>query len=249
MSVKGFLETMINLLKLKQYRIILINGLFFMMSYTLCNTMLIYALKYNALMNEEQIGLFWSIFASFTTVGAPVSAFLAGKTDKKTSYMIFCAIMIISFAAYYFIGMPTPMYAYVFSGLFSFGTAGFWTMYYSMVADNVQLYEFVYGKKREGSISSLHSFVITSGGAVSSLLAGFSLEFAGYSGGVTVTESIARSILGMTTLMPAGLLAIAMFVFTGYRLNRKEFNALKDALELKNQGRAYSTELFENILF
>jgi Na+/melibiose symporter-like transporter len=64
-----------------------------------------------------------------------------------------------------------------------------------------------------------------------------------------MTESIARSILGMTTLMPAVLLAIAMFVFAGYRLNRKEFNALKDALELKNQGRAYSTELFEKILF
>jgi GPH family glycoside/pentoside/hexuronide:cation symporter len=248
LSVKGFLETLWNLLKLKQYRIILINGLFFMASYTLCNAMLIYALKFNALMNETQIGLFWSVFAVFTTAGAPVSALLAGKTDKKVSYMIFCAVMIISFAAYYFIGTPAPVYAYVFSGLFSFGTAGFWTMYYSMAADNVQLYEFIYGKKREGAIASLNSFVITGGGALSSLLAGFSLELIGYSGGVTVTESIAGGIWGMTTLAPAGMQGIAMLVLAGYKLNKKEYGALKDALEMKNQGKAYSTELFDKVL-
>lgn len=248
MNVKGFIETLVNLLKLKQYRITLINGLFFMMSYTLCSTMLIYALKYNAEMDEGQIGVFWSVFAVFTTAGAPVSAFLAAKTNKKTSYMLFCVIMIISYAAYYFIGMPTPMYAYVFSGLFSFGTAGFWTIYYSMLGDSAQLYEFVYGKKREGAITALNSFVITSGGAVSSLLAGFSLDFVGYYGGVTMTESIKRGIWGMTTLMPAGILVISMFVLAGYRMNRKEFNAMKDALELKNQGAEYSTEMFDKIL-
>jgi len=248
MSVKGFMEMLANLLKLKQYRIILINGLFFMMSYTLCNAMLIYALKYNAQMDEAQIGIFWSVFAVFTSAGAPVSAFLAGKTDKKTSYMLFCVIMIICYAAYYFIGVPTPMYAYVFSGLFSFGTAGFWTIYYSMLGDSVQLYEFVYGKKREGAITALNSFVITSGGAVASLLAGFSLDFVGYYGGVTMTESITRGIWSMTTLMPAGILVISMFVLAGYKMNRKEFNAMKDALELKNQGAEYSTEMFDKIL-
>jgi Na+/melibiose symporter-like transporter len=117
-----------------------------------------------------------------------------------------------------------------------------------MLGDNVQLYEFVYGKKREGAITALNSFVITSGGAISSLLAGFSLDFVGYDGGVTMNESITRGIWGLTTLMPAGILVIAMFFLAGYRLNRKEFNAMKDAMELKKHGAEYSTEMFDKIL-
>ena len=219
-----------------------------MASYTLCTTLLIYVMQYVTAMNEAQIGTFWLIFALFTAVGAPAASFVAGKTNKKIAYMAFTGIMLILFAAYYFMGMATAMYAYVFSACMAFGAAGFWTMYYSMLIDNIELYEFVYGKRREGAIASLHSLVITSGGAVASLSAGFSLELVGYYGGTHITESISRGMLGMATMVPAVILAVAIVCLVGYRLDRKEFAAMKEALELKKQGKAYSTELFERVL-
>jgi len=248
MTLNGVMKTYANLLKLKQYRIILINGLFFMAACTLCTVMIVYVLKYNVGMDEGEIGTFWIIFSVFTAVGAPFISWFANRTDKKTSYIMFCAIMTICYIVYYFTGMRTPMHAYVFAALFSFGAAGFWIMYYSMLADNTLLYEFVYGKKREGAITSLSSFAITTGGAFATFIAGSLLEFVGYRADGPMTESVLKGILGTATLVPAGMLVIAIISLSGYKLNKKEFNALKIALELKRQNEEYSTELFAKAL-
>jgi GPH family glycoside/pentoside/hexuronide:cation symporter len=248
MSLKGFLKTVLDALKLKQYRTLLIAGLFFLITFTLCDSVIVYALINNARMDENQIGVFWVLFAVFTAVGAPIALLLAGRTNKKTTYIIFMVMLAAALIAYWFIGMSSPVYAYIFGALFAVGQAGFWTMYCSMVVDNIQLFEFVYGKKREGIIVSVSDLMLTCGSGIATLLAGISLELVGYRGGAEVTESVSRGILGTVTLLPAAMLVVVIIALAGYRLNRKEFGALKEALELKKQGKEYSTALFDKAL-
>lgn len=247
-GVKEFVTVVKQLLKLKQYRIIIFVGLFFLTAYTLNQAVLVYVMSYNAQMTEIQMGTFWVVFSVVAALGAPVCTTFANLTSKKTSFMFFSIVNIIMEVAFFFIGINTSTLAYVFGILFAITTAGFWTVYYSMIYDIVELYEFKHETRNEGSVISFAAFIQTCGGAVASLIAGFSLELIGYTGDGAVTESIIHGLLVLVTIAPAIIVLISTLILSRYKINRENFNALKEAIELKKQNKEYTTEKFEEIL-
>ena len=52
----------------------------------------------------------------------------------------------------------------------------------------------------------------------------------------------------MATIIPAVFVFISMLIFSKYPINKKEFDAIKEALKKKKAGEEYSTEGFEKAL-
>lgn len=91
-------------------------------------------------------------------------------------------------------------------------------------------------------------WVVTAIIGVASLIAGFTLEVIGYSSDAVVTESMQHGLLSLATIVPAVLVVISIVLLSRYKIDRKRFNALKEALEKRKSGEEYSTEGFADIL-
>lgn len=245
---KEFFETVKCLLTLKQYRVILFVGLFFLTAYTLNQAVLVYIMTYNAGMTAVQMGTFWVVFSVVAVVGAPLCTAVANVTTKKTSFMLFSILNVVMEIVFFFLGIDSPVMAYVFGILFAITTAGFWTVFYSMIYDIVEVFEFKYGTRNEGSVISFASFIQTCGGAVATLIAGFSLELIGYTGEGAVTQSVSQGLLVLVTLVPAAVVLVSIIFLSRYKINRDNFNALKEAIDLRKENKEYSTEKFKEIL-
>ena len=138
-------------------------------------------------------------------------------------------------------------------------TGTFWTLFYSMGYDLVELNEFKTGERKESTITSLPQLVQKFGSAFGILMAGQLLSAYGYdsSNDIAGKESLftkvtdPKIINGMeniSTVIPAAILGVSLICLIIYPMTRKRFEALMVQLEKKRRGEDYSTEGFEKLL-
>lgn len=70
----------------------------------------------------------------------------------------------------------------------------------------------------------------------------------GYTGTGVESETAINGILMMATIIPAVFILISMLIFVRYPINKKEFDAIREALDKKKAGEEYSTEGFKRAL-
>lgn len=197
-------------------------------------------------------------------VTVPVVEKVAQKKDRRTATIIFLSIVIVGEIAIKLIGLdlqigsfrPMCIIAPVVLGI---GIGTFWTLFYSMGYDLVELNEFKTGERRESTITALPQLVQKFGSAFGILMAGQLLSAYGYdsSNDVAGKEALftqvtdAKIISGMeniSTVIPAILIAVSVVSVIIYPMTRKRFEALMLQLEKKRSGKEYSTEGFEKLL-
>jgi GPH family glycoside/pentoside/hexuronide:cation symporter len=139
------------------------------------------------------------------------------------------------------------------------GIGTFWTLFYSMGYDLVELNEFKTGQRRESTITALPQLVQKFGSAFGILMAGQLLSAYGYdsSNDVAGNESLftqvtdLKIINGMeniSTIIPAILIVISVISVIIYPMTRQRFEALMVQLEKKRKGDEYTTDGFEKLL-
>lgn len=137
----------------------------------------------------------------------------------------------------------------VYAVVVMLGTTTYWTLYYSMMYDISEVDEFVNGKRREGSITSIMSFCQKLGSAVALQVVGVILQIGGYDASAEVqTEGALQSIMQLNTLIPGIIGILGAVIMFAYPLDGKRFAKLKAALAAKNNGEEYTTEGFEKLL-
>ncbi len=135
----------------------------------------------------------------------------------------------------------------------------FWTFFYPMGYDLVELNEFITGERKESIITALPQLVQKFGSAFGILIAGFALSAYGYdsSNDVAGKESLftkvtdLKIINGMeniSTVFPAIFLIISIIGVIVYPMTRKRFNLLMTQLEKKRNGEEFSSEGIEKLL-
>ena len=135
----------------------------------------------------------------------------------------------------------------------------FWTLFYSMGYDLVELNEFKTGERRESTITALPQLVQKFGSAFGILMAGVLLSAYGYDSSndiagkeslfTVVTDSkIINGMENISTIIPAAFLAVSLIAVIIYPMTRKRFEALMLQLEKKRKGEEYSTEGFKELL-
>ena len=197
-------------------------------------------------------------------VVVPLVEKVAKVKDRKFATILFLSIALVCEVLIKFIGLDATVGGFkimcvIAPAVLGIANGTFWTLFYSMGYDLVELNEFKTGERKESTITALPQLVQKFGAAFGILLAGQLLTFYGYdsSKDVAGNESLftkvsdPKIIDGMeniSTIIPAAILALSIICCIIYPMTRKRFDALMVQLEKKRKGEEYSTEGFEKLI-
>lgn len=234
---------------LRPYLNVLLSQLLFYASYTISSASILYFTENNLGMGETQASLIYT----GVTIGGIIVAMLLGplavKFDKRTAY-ITCmflggAIMVVG----KFLPIESLFAAIIFAAVINIGSAGHWTLSYTLLYDVFEIDEFKNGKRREGFLMAFFSFCGKLGGAAAGTLTGFILEVAHYNAAATTqTAEALAAIKSLFTFWPGLFCIAAGVVILLYPVTKPRFELMMKNLELKRQGKEYSTEGFEKLI-
>lgn len=234
---------------IRPYLNVILSQLLFYASYTISSASILYFTENNLGLGETEASLIYT----GVTIGGIVVAVLLGpvavKFDKRTAYIacmfIGGGIMIVG----KFLPIESLMVAVLFAAVINIGSAGHWTLSYTLLYDIFEIDEFKSGKRREGFLMAYFSFCGKLGGALAGFLTGWILELANYNAAVTEqTPEVLAAIKSLFTLYPGLFCLAAGVVVMLYPVTRSRFELLLTNLDLKRQGKEYTTEGFEKLL-
>ena len=204
-----------------------------------------------------------SLVVSMAVV-VPVVEKVAHKKDRRFAAILFLSIACAGEVLLKIIGLDAETGGFrimcvIAPAVLRIGTGTFWTLFYSMGYDLVELDEFKTGQRRESTITALPQLVQKFGSAFGILMAGVLLGAYGYdsSGDIAGSESLIQQVTdpkivngmeNISTIIPAGLLLISIIFAVLYPMTRERFNALMAQLKKKRNGEEYTTEGFEKLL-
>lgn len=239
-----------DILKLKPFKAFVMFIFFFLAASSMLQTNIVYMIK-------DCIGVDYDTYVPIFIVGLvvtmavviPIVTKVAEKTDRKTTCIIFFSISFVGLIVSKIIGLhsiPMLVTQPVFMGI---AAGAFWTLFYSMAYDLVEIDEFSNGVRRESIITAFPQFIQKFGAAIGMWLAGIVLQITGYDADLTVQSAkTVNGIENISTLFPALFLALSVIGLILYPVTKTRFNALSDALEKKRNGEEYSTQGFEKLL-
>ena len=204
-----------------------------------------------------------SLVVSMAVV-VPIVEKVAHKKDRRFAAILFLSIACAGEVLLKIIGLDAEIGGFrimcvIAPAVLGIGTGTFWTLFYSMGYDLVELDEFKTGQRRESTITALPQLVQKFGSAFGILMAGVLLGAYGYdsSGDIAGSESLIQQVTdpkivngmeNISTIIPAGLLLISIIFAVLYPMTRERFNALMAQLKKKRNGEKYTTEGFEKLL-
>jgi GPH family glycoside/pentoside/hexuronide:cation symporter len=159
------------------------------------------------------------------------------------------SLMLVGLIVVKCIGVHTIVMLICEAVTMAIGTAAFWTVFYSISYDLVEVDEMTNGVRREGTITAIPQFIQKFGAAFGMWLAGLLLAFYKYDSSLAVQspETIA-GIENIGTIIPAAFLLISIIGLIVYPVTKHRFEKLLAALEKKRMGREYSIEGFEKLI-
>lgn len=197
-------------------------------------------------------------------VTVPFVEKVAEKKDRRFAGILFLAIVFVAEIIIKIVGLDVEVGGFKIMCVISpvvlgIGAGTFWTIFYPMGYDLVEIDEFKTGKRRESTITSLPQLVQKFGSAFGILMAGQLLSAYGYDSSADVAgseslftvvtdESIISGMENISTVIPAACIGIAIIALILYPITKDRFNALLEALNKKRAGEEPSTEGLEKLL-
>lgn len=194
----------------------------------------------------------------------PIVEKVAEKKDRRFAAILFLSITCILEVVLKLVGLDLKIGEFRIMSVISpavlgMGAGTFWTLFYSMGYDLVELDEFKTGQRRESTITALPQLVQKFGSAFGILMAGQLLGVYGYDSSADVAGSenlikqvtdpyIVNGMENISTIIPALLLFLCVVSLILYPMTRKRVNALMLQLKKKRNNEPYSTEGFEKLL-
>lgn len=255
------------ILRLKPVKFFLLFVFFFLAGNSMLQSNLSYmvvdciGVDYN-----EGIIVVIGVLVATMAITVPVVTKVSEKTDRRTACLIFISVSAAGMLISKIVGLETTVGGFhvmlvLMPLMLGVGLSTFWTVFYSMAYDIVELDEFVNGKhgeRRESVITAFPQLVQKFGSATGILLQGVILSAYGYdttaeSGADAATfvrpaESVVKGMENVSTLIPAAIIGVSLVFLILYPFTRKTYNALVDRLKKKRAGEAYTEEGLEKLL-
>ena len=245
----GLIKSFIDILKTRAALLLAISVFLWNVTTIFMSSGAVYALTSLLNASAGQQSTAFVVQCVMGIVWLPLINIWANKMDKKLVYWVGMGISAVIMFFFTFIGFGSFPVWLVYVSIFAFGNSVFWTLYYSMMYDISELDEFKTGNRREGQISALMSFFQKLGAALATWVMGLLLEFGGYDGTAAVQSEAAMSMIkNMVTIFPAVIGIAAAVIAIAYPITTKRYGALVNALNLKREGKEYTTEGFEKLL-
>ncbi len=170
----------------------------------------------------------------------PLVVFMAQKLDKRRTFMANCGSWIVLLVLLFFVGPEQPGLVFVLAALAGLGIATVYVIPWAMIPDIIEDDEVATGRRREGSYYALVSFFQKLGTGAALWVMGQVLEAAGYltpAAGTALPTQPDPAVLAIRlfmSLIPALLLAVAIWFASRYPISREKHHALLAQLELDN---------------
>lgn len=239
----------LQILKMKPFRWFVLFVFFFLISSSMIQSNFAYLVQ--ARLGMDDSGMVIVILTLVLSMGImiPVVTKLAEKTDRRKTGIIFFSIMLVGLIVIKFIGInSTPMLiASVFT--VALGLACFWTIFYSMAYDLVEVDEFINGKRRESMITAFPQFFQKFGAAIGMWIVGQVLNYGGYYGNLSAQPDSAKAAIeNIATVIPACFLVVAIIGIVLYPVTKERFALLSQQLERKRAGEEYTADGLEKLI-
>ena len=264
-TVKSTFRAFADILKLKPTKWFLMFVFFFLAMSSMIQSNLTYmvidciGMKYDTGITFVILSLVISM-----AVFVPIVEKVAQVKDRRFATIFFFSIVLSLEIVIKIAGLDAEVGGFkimciVSPAVLGMGLGTFWTLFYSMGYDLVELNEFKTGERRESTITALPQLVQKFGAGFGILMAGFMLSAYGYdsSKDVAGNESLFTKISdpevidgmeNISTIIPAAILGISLICVIIYPMTRARFDALMVQLEKKRNGEEYTTEGFEKLL-
>ena len=179
----------------------------------------------------------------------PIVTKLAEKTDRRKTGIVFFSIMLAGLIIIKLIGINNTLMLIASVFTVALGLACFWTIFYSMAYDLVEVDEFINGKRRESMITAFPQFFQKFGAAIGMWIVGQVLNFGKYDGELSVQPDSAKvAIENIATVIPALFLVVALVGIIFYPITKERFALLSKQLERKRNGEEYDAAGLEKLI-
>lgn len=245
-------KTYAEIIKLKPFIAFVVFIFFFLAGSSMLQANIVYMIK-------DCIGVDYDKYVAVFIVGLvvtmaaviPIVTKVAEKTDRRFTCIVFFSIAFAGLLVSKIYGLRRGSIPMLVTQPVFMGIAGgaFWTVFYSMAYDLVEIDEFVTGKRRESVITSFPQFVQKFGAAIGMWTIGWVLQLTNYDKDLAVQKAnTVNGIENLSTLFPALLLGISIIGLIFYPVTKERFQKLTVQLEKKRNGEEYNTEGFEKLL-
>ena len=163
------------------------------------------------------------------------------RFDKRRIFMLGAGWWIVVQLGILLIGPDDPRWlVFGLMGLAGIGYGMADMMPWAMLGDVIDDDELASGERREGLYAGLFTFLRKLGGASGVALAGFVLDVAGFRPGAEQGEAALFAIRGLTALVPAVFLVVAIAVARGYPISRRRHAEILEQLAARRHVEAGS---------
>ncbi len=243
-------KTFREVLSIKPFRAFVVFVFFFLAASSMLQTNIVYMIR-------DCVGVDYDTYVAVFIVGLvvtmaiviPIVTKLAERTDRRFTCILFFAIAMVGLLVSKAIGLHSIAMLVTQPVFMGIAAGAFWTLFYSMAYDLVEIDEFCNGVRRESSITAFPQFIQKFGAAIGMWLAGVVLQISGYNATLEIQSTITvNGIENISTLFPALLLGVSIIGLLLYPVRRDNFRSLSNALELRRKGEPYSTDEFKKLI-
>lgn len=249
-SIKEIFSEFFEVLKIKPFKWFAMFIVFFLMASSMIQSSFEYMIK--DLVGADPETWMTVVIIELVVVMAlfiPLVTKIAEKKDRRFSSILFMSIMSAGLLVLRFVGIRSIPAALAVTFFMGMGMANFWTVFYSMAYDLVEVDEFAYNSRRESVITALPQFFQKFGAAVGVWTVSLILKITGYDGNLEVQNaSTVDGIENIVTVFPAVFLILSVIGAVLYPITKEKFNKLTQQLEKKRNGEEYSSEGLEKIV-
>lgn len=258
-TFRGFAD----IVKLKPFKFFILFVFFFLFASSMIQSSFSYSIVYcMGMPYDTGIVLVVASLVVTMAVITPLAERFAKQKDRRTSALLFISIACAGLLALRIIGLDAEIggFKVMVIGLpvtCAIGLGAFWTLFYSMAYDFVEIDEYVNGERRESLITAVPQFIQKLGSGAGILTQGLLLTAYGY---VRTTADydnifspisdpkIVQGMENITTLFPAILLLISVCGLLFLKTSRKNMAVLTERLEKRRAGETTTNEGLEALI-
>lgn len=211
--------------------------------------LMVYYMKYYMNFNETQESMAFLFLFACTILWIPVIDRLSSRFGKRESYIVFIGAWVVIQAVGAMALQPGMIVLfYVMMIIASGGVMSISMTIWAMIPDAVEVDELKTGLRREGLYFGVISFFRKFSVALAMWFIGIVLSQIGYTAGAVQTES---TLLGIRLLYAEGVAFFLLLSVIGayfLPMNRKRHEALKEAIQLKKEGKKWDEDAIREIL-
>ncbi len=249
-NIAAIFKEFFEVLKIKPFKWFAMFIVFFLIASSMIQSSFVYMIK-------DCIGLDADTYmvvvivelVAVMAVFIPVVTKIAEKKDRRFSSILFMCIMCAGLTVCKLVGVHSLASLIAVTFFMAMGMANFWTVFYSMAYDLVEVDEFANGSRRESVITALPQFFQKFGAAIGMWTVSLILELCGYDASAAVQSAkVVNGIENIVTVIPAAFLIFSIIGTVMYPVTKERFELLKLRLEEKKKNGKASADGLEKLV-